>query len=106
MTAAKCCSLISQFRNVPAAGRDFVGIQRQLAAQYVPVATLPRLFRESLFPSASVNYLLRPINELQRAATAIGSGNLAFRVIVPRSGHELSRLVSAFNRMTASLIKQ
>lgn len=50
--------------------------------------------------------LLRPINELLRGATALGSGNLGYRVIVPRSGHELARLASAFNRMAASLIEQ
>jgi signal transduction histidine kinase len=50
--------------------------------------------------------LLRPIKELLVGAKAIGQGDLAFRVIVPRSGDEIAQLASEFNRMAESLAEQ
>ena len=50
--------------------------------------------------------LLRPIKELLVGAKAIGQGDLAYRVIVPRSGDEISQLASEFNRMAESLAEQ
>jgi nitrogen fixation/metabolism regulation signal transduction histidine kinase len=50
--------------------------------------------------------LLRPIAELLVGAKAIGQGDLAYRVIVPRSGDEIAQLASEFNRIAESLAEQ
>jgi signal transduction histidine kinase len=48
----------------------------------------------------------RPIKELLAGAEALGSGALDYRVIVPRSGNEFSRLARAFNHMADRLAEQ
>ena len=50
--------------------------------------------------------LLRPINNILGGAFAIGRGDLAYRVIVPTGGGELSQLASEFNRMADRLAEQ
>lgn len=50
--------------------------------------------------------LLHSLTELVRGATALGEGQLDYRVIVPRGGHELTRLARAFNHMAARLAAQ
>jgi len=50
--------------------------------------------------------LARPIRELLSGATALGEGELEFRVIVPAGGNELSRLAREFNRMADRLAEQ
>jgi signal transduction histidine kinase len=50
--------------------------------------------------------LLRPIRELLVGARAIGQGDLAHRVVAPRSGDEIAQLASEFNRMAESLAEQ
>jgi signal transduction histidine kinase len=50
--------------------------------------------------------LLRPIRELLIGAKAIGQGDLAYRVVAPRSGYEIAQLASEFNRMAESLAEQ
>jgi signal transduction histidine kinase len=50
--------------------------------------------------------LLRPIKELLIGAKAIGQGDLAYRVITPKSGDEIAQLASEFNRMAESLAEQ
>ncbi len=50
--------------------------------------------------------LLRPIRELLIGAKAIGQGDLAYRVVAPRSGGEIAQLASEFNRMAESLAEQ
>ncbi|HEY7184375.1 MAG TPA: ATP-binding protein [Blastocatellia bacterium] len=50
--------------------------------------------------------LLRPIRELLTGARAIGQGDLAYRVVAPRSGDEIAQLASEFNRMAESLAEQ
>jgi two-component system NtrC family sensor kinase len=50
--------------------------------------------------------LLRPIRELLTGAMAIGQGDLAYRVVAPRSGNEIAQLASEFNRMAESLAEQ
>jgi signal transduction histidine kinase len=48
----------------------------------------------------------RPIKELLIGAEALGSGTLDYRVIVPKSGNEFSRLAQAFNHMADRLAEQ
>lgn len=50
--------------------------------------------------------LARPIRELLMGATALGEGELDFRVVVPEVGNELTRLASEFNRMADRLTEQ
>jgi nitrogen fixation/metabolism regulation signal transduction histidine kinase len=50
--------------------------------------------------------LARPIKELLGGAAALGRGDLAYRVIVPRGGGELASLAREFNRMADSLAEQ
>ena len=50
--------------------------------------------------------LARPIRELLTGATALGEGELEFRVVVPEGGNELTRLAREFNRMADRLADQ
>ncbi|MDX2029477.1 MAG: ATP-binding protein [Blastocatellia bacterium] len=50
--------------------------------------------------------LLHPLRELLGGVAALGSGEFDYRVIVPRGGHELTRLAQSFNQMAASLAWQ
>lgn len=50
--------------------------------------------------------LARPIRELLLGATALGEGELEFRVVVPKGGNELTQLASEFNRMADRLAEQ
>ena len=50
--------------------------------------------------------LARPIREILTGATALGEGELEFRVIVPKGGNELTRLAREFNRMADRLADQ
>jgi signal transduction histidine kinase len=50
--------------------------------------------------------LLRPIKELLIGAKAIGQGDLAYRVVTPKSGDEIMQLASEFNRMAESLAEK
>jgi two-component system, NtrC family, sensor kinase len=48
----------------------------------------------------------RPINELLVGASAVGRGDLSYRVGVSRTGSEIERLASEFNRMADGLEEQ
>lgn len=50
--------------------------------------------------------LARPIRELLTGATAVGDGDLAYRVVVPGGGNEFKQLANAFNRMADRLSAQ
>jgi signal transduction histidine kinase len=50
--------------------------------------------------------LLRPIRDILIGAKAIGRGDLAYRVVAPRSGAEIAQLASEFNGMAESLAGQ
>lgn len=50
--------------------------------------------------------LLRPLRELLGGVAALGAGEFDYRVIVPRGGHELTRLAQSFNQMAAKLARQ
>jgi two-component system NtrC family sensor kinase len=50
--------------------------------------------------------LSRPIRELLAGATAVGLGNLDYRVPVPENGGEFGLLADEFNRMADSLVEQ
>lgn len=50
--------------------------------------------------------LSRPVAELIGGATAVGQGDLSYRVIVPRAGGEFATLAREFNRMADHLSEQ
>ncbi|HEX5085158.1 MAG TPA: HAMP domain-containing protein, partial [Blastocatellia bacterium] len=74
------------------ARRDIVLITLALFAAIIVVTLL--VMRHSL---------LRPIRDILIGAKAIGRGDLAYRVVAPRSGAEIAQLAGEFNGMAESL---
>jgi two-component system, NtrC family, sensor kinase len=78
-----------------AARRDIILITLALFAAIIVVTLL--VMRHNL---------LRPIRGVLIGAKAIGRGDLAYRVVAPRSGAEIAQLASEFNGMAESLAGQ
>lgn len=75
----------------------------QVTPRYDFLPTLLVLVTFLLGTSAvAIHYLLRPINELAKGASALGDGNIAHRVSV-KSKDEFGRLAQSFNDMASRL---
>ncbi len=87
--------------------RDFIEADFAAARRDMTVITLT-LFAVILLGVLIVmrRNLAHPIRELLTGATALGEGELDFRVVVPDGGNEFSKLAREFNRMTDRLAEQ
>jgi signal transduction histidine kinase len=87
--------------------RDFIEADFAAARRDIAIITLT-LFAVILLGVLIVmrRNLARPIRELLTGATALGEGELTFRVVVPKGGNEFTRLAREFNRMTDRLVEQ
>ncbi len=87
--------------------RDFIEADFAAARRDIAIITLT-LFAVILLGVLVVmrRNLARPIRELLTGATALGEGELDFRVVVPEGGNELTRLAREFNRMADRLAEQ
>jgi two-component system, NtrC family, sensor kinase len=86
---------------------DFIKADYARARRDIAVMTLALFASIIIVVLLVIRYkLLRPIEELLVGATAVGQGELTYRVIVPPRSSEISQLANEFNRMAESLAEQ